>query len=67
MFSLEQRKKFIEKAFINQPKIKVMTYSGLTIDFCKKMMLALFYAVYVIQVILNLKRQLHILIVNYQK
>lgn len=36
MFSLEQRKKFIEKAFINQPKIKVMTYSGLTIDFCKK-------------------------------
>ncbi|PQJ30842.1 pantetheine-phosphate adenylyltransferase [Nonlabens arenilitoris] len=36
MFSLEQRKEFIEKAFINQPKIKVMTYSGLTIDFCKE-------------------------------
>ncbi|EAS18675.1 phosphopantetheine adenylyltransferase [Flavobacteria bacterium BBFL7] len=35
MFSLDQRKEFIEKAFINQPKIKVMTYSGLTIDFCK--------------------------------
>jgi len=36
MFTLEQRKEFIEKAFINEPKIKVITYSGLTIDFCKK-------------------------------
>ncbi|GAK89805.1 phosphopantetheine adenylyltransferase [Nonlabens ulvanivorans] len=36
MFSLEQRKEFIEKAFNDQPKIKVMTYSGLTIDFCKE-------------------------------
>lgn len=36
MFSLEQRKEFIEKAFINEPKIKVMTYEGLTVDFCKK-------------------------------
>jgi len=36
MFSLEQRKEFIERAFINEPKIKVITYSGLTIDFCKK-------------------------------
>lgn len=36
MFTLEQRKQFIEKAFINEPRIKVMTYSGLTIDFCKK-------------------------------
>jgi pantetheine-phosphate adenylyltransferase len=36
MFSLEQRKKFIEKTFANQPKIKVDTYKGLTIDYCKK-------------------------------
>ncbi|WP_108867918.1 pantetheine-phosphate adenylyltransferase [Aquimarina aquimarini] len=36
MFSLEQRKQFIEEAFINEPKIKVMTYQGLTVDFCKK-------------------------------
>ncbi|MDP5092052.1 MAG: pantetheine-phosphate adenylyltransferase [Polaribacter sp.] len=36
MFSLEQRKQFIEDAFKNNPKIKVVTYSGLTIDFCKE-------------------------------
>jgi len=36
MFSLEERKKFIEEAFKNEPKIKVMTYQGLTVDFCKK-------------------------------
>jgi len=36
MFSLDKRKEFIEKAFINEPKIKVMTYEGLTVDFCKK-------------------------------
>ena len=36
MFSLEQRKHFIEEAFKNNPKIKVVTYSGLTIDFCKE-------------------------------
>ncbi|MCV6631463.1 MAG: pantetheine-phosphate adenylyltransferase [Flavobacteriaceae bacterium] len=35
MFSLEQRKSFIEKAFEGEPKIKVMTYNGLTINFCK--------------------------------
>lgn len=37
MFSLEQRKKFIEDAFKNEPKIKVITYEGLTIELCKKM------------------------------
>ncbi|MEE9362826.1 MAG: pantetheine-phosphate adenylyltransferase [Cellulophaga sp.] len=37
MFSLEERKRFIQEAFKGEPKIKVMTYSGLTIDFCKKM------------------------------
>ncbi|PQJ73844.1 pantetheine-phosphate adenylyltransferase [Polaribacter gangjinensis] len=36
MFSLEQRKQFIEEAFKDNPKIKVVTYSGLTIDFCKE-------------------------------
>ncbi|MGB5982170.1 MAG: pantetheine-phosphate adenylyltransferase [Nonlabens sp.] len=36
MFSLEQRKSFIEDAFKDEPKIKVMTYKGLTIDFCQQ-------------------------------
>jgi len=36
MFSLEQRKNFIERTFANQPKIKVDTYEGLTIDYCKR-------------------------------
>lgn len=36
MFSLEERKAFIENAFKNESKVKVMTYKGLTIDFCKE-------------------------------
>ncbi|WP_378177420.1 pantetheine-phosphate adenylyltransferase [Aquimarina sp. SS2-1] len=36
MFSLEERKHFIEEAFKDEPKIKVMTYKGLTVDFCKQ-------------------------------
>ncbi|RBA28201.1 pantetheine-phosphate adenylyltransferase [Flavobacterium tibetense] len=36
MFSLEERKRFIEEAFKEEPKVKVITYSGLTIDLCKK-------------------------------
>ena len=35
MFSLDQRKKFIEDTFTGNPKIKVVTYEGLTVDFCK--------------------------------
>ncbi|MGD1947218.1 MAG: pantetheine-phosphate adenylyltransferase [Croceivirga sp.] len=35
MFSLEERKRFIEQAFQDEPKIKVVTYEGLTVDFCK--------------------------------
>ncbi len=35
MFSLEERKRFIEQAFLEFPNIKVMTYQGLTVDFCK--------------------------------
>ncbi len=34
-FSLEERKKFIEDAFIGEPKVKVISYTGLTIDLCK--------------------------------
>jgi pantetheine-phosphate adenylyltransferase len=37
MFSLDQRKQFIEEAFIDEPKVKVVTYKGLTVDFCKQM------------------------------
>ena len=36
MFTLEDRISFIKKHYANEPKIKVETYSGLTIDFCKK-------------------------------
>ncbi len=36
MFSIEERKQFIEKSFKNEPKVKVVTYQGLTIDFCKE-------------------------------
>ena len=36
MFSLEERKRFIEKTFQNEPKISVITYEGLTIDLCHK-------------------------------
>jgi pantetheine-phosphate adenylyltransferase len=36
MFSIEERRDFIETTFKNNPKIKVMTYLGLTTDFCKE-------------------------------
>ena len=36
MFSLEERVSFIQKAFADEPKIKVTTYKGMTVDFCKK-------------------------------
>ncbi len=36
MFSLEQRKKFIEDSFKDEPKVTVVTYEGLTVDFCEK-------------------------------
>lgn len=36
MFSLEERKKFIEDAFKDEHKVRVITYTGLTIDLCKK-------------------------------
>ena len=36
MFSLEQRMKFLKETFKDEPKIKVMSYKGLTVDFCKQ-------------------------------
>ncbi|MFQ3297073.1 MAG: pantetheine-phosphate adenylyltransferase [Patiriisocius sp.] len=36
MFSLEERKNFIEKCFGHNPKIKVVAYEGLTVHFCQK-------------------------------
>ena len=36
MFSMEQRKQFIEEAFKDEPKIKVTTYQGMTVDYCKE-------------------------------
>ncbi|KOS04730.1 phosphopantetheine adenylyltransferase [Flavobacterium akiainvivens] len=36
MFDLEERKRFIEEAFKDEPKVEVITYQGLTIDLCKK-------------------------------
>ena len=36
MFSISQRKNFIINEFKKNKKVKVMTYSGLTTDFCRK-------------------------------
>ncbi|WP_339835412.1 pantetheine-phosphate adenylyltransferase [uncultured Flavobacterium sp.] len=36
MFTLEDRKRFIEESFKDEPKVKVITYTGLTIDLCKR-------------------------------
>ena len=35
-FSLEERLAFIQATFKDDPKIKVTTYQGLTVDFCKQ-------------------------------
>jgi pantetheine-phosphate adenylyltransferase len=37
MFSLEERKQFIEETFKDEPTVFVITYEGLTIDLCKKL------------------------------
>jgi len=37
MFSIEERKHFIEEAFKGEAKIKVVVYQGLTIDLCEKL------------------------------
>ena len=36
MFTLDERSDFIKDAFKNEPKVKVVTYQGLTVDFCKQ-------------------------------
>lgn len=36
MFTIEERKAFIEDTFKNEPKVKVTTYQGLTVDYCQK-------------------------------
>ena len=36
MFSLEDRKRFIEETFKGEVKVSVITYEGLTIDLCHK-------------------------------
>lgn len=36
LFSIEERKKWIEDLFINEPRVEIVAYTGLTIEFCKK-------------------------------
>ena len=36
MFSLEERKRFIEETFKDEPNVKVIVYEGLTIELCHK-------------------------------
>lgn len=37
MFPIEKRKVWLEKVFAGLPSVRVETYEGLTIDFCKKL------------------------------
>lgn len=34
--SIDKRKKMLRAVFVNEPKIEVQTYEGLTVEFCKK-------------------------------
>ena len=36
MFSLEERMRFIEETFSDEPKIRVEHYQGLTLEYCKQ-------------------------------
>ncbi len=36
MFPLSARKKWLSQVFADQPRIRIETYAGLTIDFCRK-------------------------------
>lgn len=36
MWTLDERKSFLESTFAAEPKIRVETYTGLTADFCKE-------------------------------
>ena len=35
-FPLEKRQQWIQQVFANEPKIEVVVYEGLTVDFCRK-------------------------------
>ncbi len=35
-FSLEQRKRFLEKTFSHLPNVEIAIFEGLTVDFCKR-------------------------------
>lgn len=37
MFTIDQRIHFITNTFKNEPKVRIDTYNGLTVDYCKKM------------------------------
>jgi pantetheine-phosphate adenylyltransferase len=37
MFTLEERLAFLKNTFGDEPKIKIDTYQGLTVDYCNKM------------------------------
>jgi pantetheine-phosphate adenylyltransferase len=36
MFTLQERKSFLEETFKDEPRIKVDTYKGLTVNYCKE-------------------------------
>lgn len=36
MFTLQERKTFLEETFKDEPRIKVDTYKGLTVNYCKE-------------------------------
>ena len=35
-FSVEQRMKWIQNLYVGNPKVEVLAYEGLTVDFCRK-------------------------------
>ena len=37
MFTLDERKRFIEESLKDYPTVSVITYEGLTVDLCKKL------------------------------
>jgi pantetheine-phosphate adenylyltransferase len=37
MFTLDERKRFIEESLNDYPTVSVVTYEGLTVDLCKKL------------------------------
>ncbi|MCK9480628.1 MAG: pantetheine-phosphate adenylyltransferase [Bacteroidia bacterium] len=35
LFSIEHRRRWIEAVFVDEPRVKVMSFEGLTVNFCK--------------------------------